>query len=1547
MNIPLSGGGNYESVTSFCRSQRTFLKVLIVGSRFYSGNARLGYDYHWWNIIDALKRFPKVKTQFWDYITEHQRWGLAGMSERLEAVVRKEEPDLLWYLPSGQWSQVFPEILQTISASRRTQTLLWTGDDLQTLSDCGERPFVNYIATTAKLEEETDYGWGAKVIRSQWAFNPYTYSSLPLPIIREISFCGAKTKYRAGWLEEIKKIGLPVDVFGLGWQEDSFLPFSDLVRLVGSSQINLHLGRDEVQISPAVTRRHFEVTGCGGFLVTAASQDLETFFEPGKEVVVAESPEEFIEKCRFYLGHEKARRDIARQGFKRTLAEHTWSSRLGAIFREIGSDAETPFALKRTLGPTLDGLGANPAAKEMKEDADFSVTVAVMAYNELHYTRQCVESILHYTTGPYELLLADNGSTDGTYEYFQSVKRYHPNTRIIKYFGNRVVEENGNYLFSMASGKYFAGVTNDTMVHEGWLENLLAQIESDPDIGIVGPRSNNISGPQLLPAEYHSTETYQEFAVDWAARHRGESFFLDRIVGAVVLLKKSVVLRIGGYDPDLPTNGRDGGYGFSDDDFSLRLRLSGYKSLVANDVFIHHYGSRTAGKYRPDLFGPAQNINKEKYLRKLRMNDRINIDQEGEILLKPYGRDESIPLAENTVIRSPRVDFVEVQNCPLEEPCQKMDLAEVAKSYGGKTILHGGRSFPALLAAVLAEKQCDYIVLIDQRLAPALENIQALAENALNHPDVAIMVPVGNYAPSTHRPQGHKGVEIIPYADLSLCVFNLRIIRFLSQGLSRITNQEELVWFLQRRVRGEGYFIAKVNDVLINAAAPLSCHPYDEKILPERLILEEKYDEARGIYREDIVLDPTFAESHYQLACLAKARHQTIAAIEHAEQALKADAHHILSLVLLSRIFLERKDLKRAAGVVQQAHMKQPGHPEVQKIVNLYESQMKGRTKYYPKKGKKKKKISHRPSATGGATLSLCMIVKDEVGNLADCLGPLRTLVDEIIVVDTGSTDGTGALAQELGGKVFDITWKDDFSAARNESIRRATGQYILWLDADDRMDLEEIEKLKRIKGKLRQREPKGYYFVIQSLSPHEGENFFWHQLRLFPNKPGVQFEGRIHEQALLSLNRLGIPLEKLDIKIRHTGYESESTTIKKHQRNWLILKSELEKNPDNLLGCFHAARTLAGMDRLPEAIEFLNKITDNPLVRKKEKDLYLQTAMLLGRFNLKRNKFLEAQDLFKQLAVDYPDNPMVHFGLGESYCLSGDYERACRPLCRSLELPLEISHTPIKMEKTVYDQFTTLAICYQKMGNVEKALEVLKEYVARYPGHAQGWKRLGVMALENNRFSEAVDHFQEAISKGGSSDQLLANLGLCYRKLGKWSEAEQALREALAINPDRLEALTGLGHLFYRRKELDSALDFFSRALALEEQPIDILLFVSDILVQKGDVDGLVSACDELLNNLNLEQDLTIENLQELAGLYYKIAGALDQQGKPYLSMIALQVGFTLVPDQEIMEKIFDKSKKYGMLDETLRRLEQDLAPLKNAIPPTFEPSSSQLPLR
>ena len=192
--------------------------------------------------------------------------------------------------------------------------------------------------------------------------------------------------------------------------------------------------------------------------------------------------------------------------------------------------------------------------------------------------------------------------------------------------------------------------------------------------------------------------------------------------------------------------------------------------------------------------------------------------------------------------------------------------------------------------------------------------------------------------------------------------------------------------------------------------------------------------------------------------------------------------------------------------------------------------------------------------------LSLCLIVKNEASRLPACLASAGGLGAEVVVVDTGSTDGTVELARAAGARVEAIAWPDDFSAARNASLELATGRWILVLDADERLSSPAVEAIRRIVAgpadhacSLVQRN------ALAGGAGHVAVRI----VRLFPNRPDVRFERPIHEQVNTSLERAGVRIVESEIGFEHEGYADARVMPAKLARNRALIEAALAREPD------------------------------------------------------------------------------------------------------------------------------------------------------------------------------------------------------------------------------------------------------------------------------------------------------------------------------------------------------------------------------------------------
>lgn len=217
-------------------------------------------------------------------------------------------------------------------------------------------------------------------------------------------------------------------------------------------------------------------------------------------------------------------------------------------------------------------------------------------------------------------------------------------------------------------------------------------------------------------------------------------------------------------------------------------------------------------------------------------------------------------------------------------------------------------------------------------------------------------------------------------------------------------------------------------------------------------------------------------------------------------------------------------------------------------------------------------------------TISLCMIVKNEENTLAACLHSVRDAVDEIVIVDTGSSDGTKATASRFTDKIFDFEWIDDFAAARNYAYEQATMDYILWLDADDVVLPGDIEKLMRLKEELSPAVD-AVRMKYNTLFDADGNVLFsYYRERLTRRGCGFRWREPVHEVLEIWGNVINI-----DICITHTKRHCALS-----DRNLKIYEGILARGKTlSPRGTYYYARELSTHKRYAEAVRVFNRFLD------------------------------------------------------------------------------------------------------------------------------------------------------------------------------------------------------------------------------------------------------------------------------------------------------------------------------------------------------------------
>ena len=227
--------------------------------------------------------------------------------------------------------------------------------------------------------------------------------------------------------------------------------------------------------------------------------------------------------------------------------------------------------------------GRGPAAQSAPPGL---ASIVVPTWNGLKYTRECLDSVLKRTREPFEVVVVDNGSTDGTAAYVRSLKD--PRVRLIAHEKNLGFARAINAGTAKARGRWVVWLNSDAVVTPGWLDRLVACAERAPWVGAVGPYTNEINGLQRFERSvYRGLSDLPLFSESLALRNAGQARWAHRLTGFCLLVKREALARVGSLDESF-------GLGtYEDFDFCLRLRLAGYQLLLAEDVFVHHHGHKT------------------------------------------------------------------------------------------------------------------------------------------------------------------------------------------------------------------------------------------------------------------------------------------------------------------------------------------------------------------------------------------------------------------------------------------------------------------------------------------------------------------------------------------------------------------------------------------------------------------------------------------------------------------------------------------------------------------------------------------------------------------------------------------------------------------------------------------------------------------------------------------------------------------------------------------------------------------------------------------
>ena len=466
--------------------------------------------------------------------------------------------------------------------------------------------------------------------------------------------------------------------------------------------------------------------------------------------------------------------------------------------------------------------------------------------------------------------------------------------------------------------------------------------------------------------------------------------------------------------------------------------------------------------------------------------------------------------------------------------------------------------------------------------------------------------------------------------------------------------------------------------------------------------------------------------------------------------------------------------------------------------------------------------VSH-PAFQPANRLSAVLIVKNEAVHIERCLRSVAPIADEIVVVDTGSTDDTLKIIAGLGlnVKLGSFAWCDDFAAARNAALELATGDWGLWIDADEELLEEGLGEVRQ--GLIRPHFGGFNLRIVNYTGDGSDTSTYTHSaMRLFQRLPGVRFEGRVHEQIIDTVKGRDLPNGNLgSATLLHYGYRPSEMAVKgKHERFLTMLEREVRENPEDAFQWFNLANAYTVCGRLNEA----GHAGRHAVQLSDDNAPYLAVAYQLFASALTHSGKLDAA--FE--ALDDADRRglnglFVEFERANALMLSGKLHPALDAIDRSMKFGWDQhqlgDYTLFEFKRHVL-RGQILAL----LGRHEEAIAHFDYALDKQPTFGNALYLKGATLASIGEHEKAAESYSKIVDDPILAAMALTGLGRAFAGLGKYREAAEAFERAWQLSPDNYEAWAAWAEACEASNDLDIVVRAYS-AFAQKNEPTPEIL--------------------------------------------------------------------------------------------------------------------------
>lgn len=473
-----------------------------------------------------------------------------------------------------------------------------------------------------------------------------------------------------------------------------------------------------------------------------------------------------------------------------------------------------------------------------------------------------------------------------------------------------------------------------------------------------------------------------------------------------------------------------------------------------------------------------------------------------------------------------------------------------------------------------------------------------------------------------------------------------------------------------------------------------------------------------------------------------------------------------------------------------------------------------------------------------GIKISAVLIAKNEEARLERCLSALKSHVDEIVLVDTGSTDRTVEIAESYGAKIGRFDWIDDFAAARNESLKLATGDWALWIDCDEVVD-------EKSWGGIREAVTRphfgGYFIRIVNFTDEAETNSYTHApVRLFQNLPTVTFTGRVHEQVTPSLDALNLPCAQLqNATIWHYGYvPSEMAAKNKVERTLHLLKKQIEEEPNEAFHWFNLANAYSVGGNFDECVDAAKKCLQ--LMEPGNSYASLTYQLLAGSHNA-QGRYQEAQVACGDASTYGCFSILNQFELAHALYGLRRFEEALEAIDACFDMPWTEDMTGDYGIKT-HKSHVLKAQILTELGRYPKAMELVDAALKVDPNFGLAWLAKGTIHDKLGKSDYAFAAFKHAFGDPVFGWACRKAAGMSAARWKQYDRAADLLAQVWREKPAAKDAWSEWAMSLEALGDPHACLTAYQEFTKFHDPNADVLINWGRRLEEVGDVEGALA---------------------------------------------------------------------------------------------------------